>query len=69
MARGKNILSAIPIGTKVRMVNCLEAENPDNQHIWETRSEPWQTGAGDWIVALKGKAGGFSLEKLELAEE
>jgi hypothetical protein len=69
VAKARGILAAIPIGTKVRMVNCLEAENPKNQHVWITRSEPWQLGHGAWVVSLEGKAGGFDVTKLELAEE
>ena len=69
MAKARGIMTAIPIGTEVRMVNCLEAENPENQHVWETRSEPWQLGHGAWVVSLKGYSGGFSLDNLVLAEE
>ncbi|GHU67361.1 hypothetical protein FACS189447_09480 [Spirochaetia bacterium] len=65
--KNQGIMAAIPIGTKVRMVNCLEAENPDNQHTWETRSEPWQIASGEWLVSLKEKSGGFCLDNLELA--
>jgi hypothetical protein len=63
---GKSLLAAIPVGTKVRMVNCLEAENPEYQHDWVTKSEPWKA-SGSWLVLLEGFRGGFSLDKLELA--
>jgi hypothetical protein len=61
---GKSLLTEIPVGTKVRMVNCLEAENPVNQHDWVTASEPWEL-CGTWVVLLEGFRGGFSLGKLE----
>jgi glycine cleavage system aminomethyltransferase T len=65
---GKSLLTAIPAGIKVRMVNCLEAENPEYHHDWVTASEPWEAG-GNWLVLLEGFRGGFSLDKLELAGE
>jgi hypothetical protein len=65
---GKSLLAAIPVGTKVRIVNCLEAENPKYQHDWSTASEPWKA-SGSWLVSLDGFCGGFSLDKLELAEK
>jgi hypothetical protein len=67
-SKGKSLLTAIPIGIKVRMVNCLEAENPKNQHDWITASEPWEL-CGSWVVLLEGYRGGFSLNKLELVKE
>jgi hypothetical protein len=62
---GKSLLTAISAGTKVRMVNCLEAENPKYRHDWVTASEPWKA-SGSWIVLLEGFCGGFSIDKLEL---
>jgi hypothetical protein len=53
-----------PIGTKVRMVNCLEAENHAGK-IWTTSSEPWQLGSKEWVVLLDGYRGGFSIKCLE----
>jgi hypothetical protein len=61
---GKSLLTAIPVGTKVRMVNCLEAENPKYRHDWVTASEPWKV-SGNWLVLLEGSRGGFSIDKLE----
>lgn len=55
------------IGTKVRMVNCAEAETYAGR-FWETRSEPWYV-SGTMVVALKGKAGGFAVGCLEVVEE
>jgi len=57
----------MPIGTKVRMVNCLEAERYKDK-IWTTRSEPWML-CGSEVVLLEGKAGGFATEFLEIVEE
>lgn len=55
------------VGTKVKMVNCSEADKyPDK--IWETRSEPWEV-CGEMVVLLKGKAGGFSVNCLKVVED
>lgn len=54
------------IGDKVKMVNCIEAEeNPDK--IWTVRSEPWNV-CGTMCVLLEGKSGGFAVECLEKIE-
>ena len=56
------------IGTKVKMVNCYEAtQNPDK--VWVTRSEPWELGHGAMVVLLEGKAGGFAVDCLEIAND
>lgn len=55
------------IGTKVRMVNCLEAEEHKGQ-IWVTRSEPWEM-CGSMVVLLEGKRGGFDVSRLEVVKE
>ena len=57
----------MPVGTKVRMVNCLEAERYKDK-IWTTRSEPWML-CGSEVVLLEGKSGGFATEFLEIVEE
>jgi hypothetical protein len=57
-----------PIGTKVRMAGCLEAEKYGDK-IWTTVSEPWQLGSKEWIVELDGYRGGFSIKCLEIVEE
>ena len=54
------------IGTKVKMVNCLEADKYGDR-IWVTRSEPWMC-CGTLVVALEGKSGGFAVDKLEIVE-
>ena len=33
-----------------------------------TRSAPWQTGAGDWIVKVEGHAGGIALTHIDVKE-
>jgi len=55
-----------PIGTKVRMVNCLEAEKYGDK-VWVTRSDPWEM-CGSQVVLLKGKSGGFDTSCLEVVE-
>jgi hypothetical protein len=57
-----------PVGTKVKMVNCLEAEKYTGK-IWTTESYPWQLGSGQWVVLIKGHRGVFSIECLETADE
>jgi hypothetical protein len=57
----------VKIGTKVKMVNCSEAETyPDK--IWTTRSEPWRLGHGEEVVLLEGKAGGFAIRCLQVVD-
>ena len=46
------------IGTKVMMINCIEAIDHAGR-IWTTRSHPWRLGCGDEVVLLEGKTGGF----------
>jgi hypothetical protein len=65
----KTSINKIPVGTRVKMVSCLEAEKYADR-IWITRSEPWQIGSdrhpGKWIVLLEGFAGGFAVDCLEI---
>jgi hypothetical protein len=56
-----------PVGTKVKIVNCLEAEKYAGK-IWVTESEPWCIGGGTWIVLLKGYGSGFSVKCLEVID-
>ena len=58
---GKNLVE-LPIGTKVRMVNCCEAEEHGDK-VWVTRSETWEM-CGSQVVLLKGKSGGFDTSRL-----
>ena len=38
----------------------------DDGTIWRTRtrSEPWQLGHRQWVVALEGRAGGYALDRV-----
>lgn len=56
-----------PVGTKVRMVNCYEAEKNADK-VWVTRSDPWMM-CGSQVVLLEGKAGGFDTSCLEVVFE
>ena len=53
-----------PIGTKVRMVNCSEAEHYGDR-VWTTRSDPWML-CGSQVVLLAGKSGGFDTSCLKV---
>jgi hypothetical protein len=61
-------INSLPIGSKVKMVDCFEAETHAGR-IWTTGCEPWQLGTekrpGKWLVLLDGFRGGFSVECLE----
>ena len=50
---------SIAIGTEVNVLL-------DDGTIWRThtRSEPWQLGHGQWVVALEGRAGGYALDRV-----
>jgi hypothetical protein len=54
------------IGTKVQMVNCLEAEKHGDK-VWITRSDPWML-CGSQVVLLEGKSGGFDTSCLEVVK-
>ena len=56
------------IGTKVKMVNCMEADKYVGR-IWVTRSNPWKLGHGAEVVLLEGFSGGFSTACLQIVEE
>ncbi|MDU4960168.1 MAG: hypothetical protein E6X17_05855 [Sporomusaceae bacterium] len=55
-----------PVGTRVRMVDCSEADKYGDR-IWTTRSEPWEV-CGSQVVLLDGKSGGFATNRLEVVE-
>jgi hypothetical protein len=57
-----------PVGTKVKMVDCLEAERYSGR-VWTTVSKPWLLNNGAWVVMLKGYAGCFYLGYLEVVDE
>jgi hypothetical protein len=54
----------LEIGSRVKMVNCLEAEKYGDR-VWITSSEPWQIGGGAWLVLLEGCRGGFAVKFLK----
>ena len=56
-----------PVGSKVKMVNCLEAETHKGK-VWTVVSEPWEV-CGSTVVKLEGKIGGFDASCLEVVEE
>lgn len=64
MKKHQPVLVDWPIGTKVRMVNCYEAEKHADK-VWTTRSAPWEM-CGSQVVLLEGKSGGFDTSCLEV---
>lgn len=32
--------------------------------VWEVKYAPWQLGHGEWVIGLKGKAGGYALSRV-----
>lgn len=32
---------------------------------FDVKYEPWQLGHGTWVIGLKGRAGGYSLERVQ----
>lgn len=48
------------IGTAVRF--WPSANHPAEYFDTVTRSEPWVTGSNSWLVSIKGKSGGCSLD-------
>ena len=55
------------IGTRVRMVNCYEAEKYAGI-VWVTRSESWDV-CGKEVVLLEGYGGGFAVACLEVVAD
>ena len=54
-----------PVGTKVRIINCLEAETNKGK-VFTTASEPWQICSKEWLVMLDGYGSGFAVKCLEV---
>ncbi len=52
-----------PLGTTVNLT-----EDDGRVTRTYTRSAPWQTANGDWVVLVAGKAGGYSCERLVAAD-
>jgi hypothetical protein len=57
----------LPVGTKVRMINCYEARKHDDK-VWITNSEPWEL-RGSQVVKLEGYSGGFDTSCLEVVSD
>jgi len=57
------MITKMPIGTKVIMVNCFEAEKYQGK-VWTVASEPWQC-CGAKLVLLEGFRGGFDVKRLK----
>ena len=58
-AAAKILDTAITPGTDVTVTR-----DDGSEWLTKTRTEPWQLGDGTWVVALEGRAGGFSLERV-----
>lgn len=41
----------------------------DNHHIGRTKTEAWDSGAGDTLVGVEGKSGGLFIEHLVILTE
>ncbi len=53
-------------GTKVIMVNCIEADE-NKSKIWTTSSDIWDM-CGSQLVKLEGYRSGFDVSKLQIVE-
>lgn len=51
-----------PVGTPVL---AWTGTRDDAPRWTKTRSEPWQLGHGDWVVAVEGIAGGIGMSHIE----
>lgn len=51
--------NGLPIGSEVLYID-------DAKSIWltKTRSEPWRLDAGQWVVLLEGRTGGYDLGRV-----
>jgi hypothetical protein len=52
-----------PIGTQVKYFPLIK--DTTNFHVGTVRSEPWEV-CGEVVVSVSGKAGGLSVEHLEV---
>ena len=65
----------LPIGTPVLAYPGVRSDDPLAKHFGArildtvTRSEPWKTGAGDWIVKVEGRLGGVALTHIDLKHD
>lgn len=60
-------MSDLKIGDKVKMINCLEADEYKDK-VWVVRSEPFEM-CGSKVILLEGKRGGFDTDCLELVKD
>lgn len=63
----------LPIGTPVLAYPGFRPDDPVLQFAAKarvldtvTRSNPWQLGHGDWVVAVEGHAGGILLSHVDI---
>lgn len=60
------LVEHFPVGTPVLAWTGTRDDAPQ----WtKTRSEPWQLGHGDWVVAVEGVAGGIAMSHIERIPE
>ena len=57
-----------PVGTDVKMVNCLEADGREDK-VWTTRSEPWVLSGHTPVVMLDGYRGCFGTKFLKVVDK
>lgn len=55
-------------GDKVVMNGKYHVSPENVGKIWTVKSEPWQV-CGSWVVKLEGKAGGYSVDGLDIVTE
>lgn len=53
-------------GDKVKIVNCIEANFPENQKIWVCIGDSFTSASGEEVVFLEGKRSYFCCEFLEI---
>lgn len=54
---------AWPIGTGV-----IVKKDDGSDFRTVTRSEPWQLGDGQWVILVKGIAGGYAVERVRIEQ-
>ncbi|MCY9855428.1 hypothetical protein [Vibrio mediterranei] len=59
----KTAAKRFPIGTKIKYFPLANVRS--SFHVGEVRSEPWEV-CGEVVVAITGKAGGLSVDHLEV---
>ncbi len=56
---------SLKIGDKVKMNERYHVSEESKSKIWEVSSEPWLC-CGTLVVKLKGKAGGYAVDGLDV---